>query len=214
MFWCSDLVRVSRAMPASRIGFLVVPCTTIRSIWTWHIWKGMSEKACLKPPNPSPVIDMIVYPRCSRYILPSRYTDVVSVCLNVHHRSSFLFGSRNTTAHQLVFSVRSPKYRASTTKSIFLGSWVFSGALYDKRTSFNVLLSLPCSCFSSLSVCLPKTYSFHTVFWKLVLSRLLFLNFFPHSLQLQVCMFLSTPLFFVLVPPQWGHFLCFFSHGC
>src|ERR1043165_6238645 len=109
---------------------------------TRHIWNGMGENASRKPLNPSPVTESISYPSDSRKLRPSRYALVVSVSKNPHQRFSFLFGSLNAITHQLVFSLRSPKYKASATICTFLGKWVFAGAVYELRTSFNVLLSL------------------------------------------------------------------------
>ena len=194
------------------IGFLVVPLTTRRSICTWHIWKGMSENAVLKPPNPSPVTERMMYPKFSKHALPCKYIDVVSVFPKLHHRFSFLFGSRKQTAHQLVSSVRSPKYKASAIKLIALGSWVFLGALYWLRIFFKVRLSLWCFSFNSRSVCFSNTYSFQISFSKFVFSLLSFLNLLPHWLHFHVCRLCWNPSFLVLIEPQFWHFLCFFSH--
>src|SRR3989344_7059310 len=99
-----------------------------------------------------------------------RYTLVVSVFSKLHQRSSPSYGSRATTEHHALSSLRSPQYVPSVTRYTGLGLWTFLGGTYWSRSVFRVRLSLPRASASSRIVCLPKAYSLQSSF-----SRVLFL---------------------------------------
>ena len=225
MYWYSLFSKVSPSVswrlldsakstaPASSSGFLVVPLMTKRSMCTWHIWKGMPEKAVRRPLNPSPVTDAMSYPSCSKNLRPSAYVLVVSASPKLHHRFSLRHWSRIAEAHQLESSVRSPNHSESATTLTLRGKCSCLGVWYESSWSLIVLLSRPCLSESSLRVCFSKTYSFQSSFSKCVFCLLSPLHFLWQSLQLYVCTPRSTPRFFVFPLPHEGQILCFFSHS-
>ena len=208
----SVLTRARSACPASSCGLRVVPLTTSLSMCTRHIWKGMPSNAVLIPPNPSAVTERIVYPRRSSSCLHSRYTWVVSVFVNVHHRFSIVCTSRATMTHHDVSSFRSPKYEASTTKYTARRQCLFWGNVYVSNRIRIVRLSFLYCLESSLSVCLPKTYRSHSCLIRDVWVLLASLKYLPQILQKYVWIFLLRPRLIVCGDEHLGHLLCFFNH--